>query len=399
MCDEIAEAVLVHAADAREREHVPSVRAASLSAGAAGQAMFLAEYARATRDALADDGARALACAAADATSRFTASSSLYGGFAGIALAVQLAFDALDGRDEAEAAPELASALALAAAARGEYDLILGTVGVGAAALSLRAYGAVRAAVQTLQRTAERPAPGHATWFTPAERLPSWQRATAPNGWYNLGVAHGVPGVISFLASVVAATGDIAARDLLGDAVPWLLAQRLLSGEPSAFPGWVYPGVRTGATRVGWCYGDLGVAVALLAAARAAREPAWEAEAVALARDASRRRGEDTGVIDPYLCHGAAGVGHLFNRLAQATGDGELRAAARWWFGEAVALWREQGCAASARLPVAASPDVEQVPGAAGFLVGAAGVGLALLAALGGDEPAWDHALLSAIPS
>ena len=43
--------------------------------------------------------------------------------------------------------------------------------------------------------------------------------------------------------------------------------------------------------------------------------------AVQSARAAARRTLETAGVQDHGLCHGSAGLGHLFNRIYQASGD------------------------------------------------------------------------------
>ena len=50
---------------------------------------------------------------------------------------------------------------------------------------------------------------------------------------------------------------------------------------------------------------------------------------------AKRPRGF-SGVVDAGLCHGAAGLGHVFNRLFQATGEQRLALAAREWFSVAL---------------------------------------------------------------
>ncbi|SRR6266536_3468501 len=57
-----------------------------------------------------------------------------------------------------------------------------------------------------------------------------------------------------------------------------------------------------------------------------------EREALAIARRADAREPEIAGVKDAGLCHGAAGLGHIFNRLFQATGEEVFREAARYWF-------------------------------------------------------------------
>src|SRR5262249_61152253 len=87
-----------------------------------------------------------------------------------------------------------------------------------------------------------------------------------------------------------------------------------------------------------WCYGDPGVAAALLGAARGVAEPGWEAAALAIARRAAERPSAEAGIKDAALCHGCAGLGHLFNRMSQATGEPELAEAARAWFERTLAM-------------------------------------------------------------
>jgi hypothetical protein len=160
------------------------------------------------------------------------------------------------------------------------------------------------------------------------------------------------------------------------------------------FPIWVGPGIPRAQARVAWCYGDLGVATALLSAARCVGEPAWEREALAVARRAAERPIDQAGVQDAGLCHGAAGLGHLFNRLYQATGDSLLAEAARSWFGKALDMRHpERGIAGYASWW--AGPDGNMTwMDDPGLLMGAAGVALALLAATTTIEPAWDRLLL-----
>ena len=99
---------------------------------------------------------------------------------------------------------------------------------------------------------------------------------------------------------------------------------------PGRYPAW-QPSDAPGppaSLRLAWCYGDLGVAAALLGAGLhavraglARRGPGARARV----RGALRRRGDRHA----GLCHGAAGIAHLLNRMAQATGDAALEDAAR----------------------------------------------------------------------
>jgi lantibiotic biosynthesis protein len=81
------------------------------------------------------------------------------------------------------------------------FDLYTGLTGYGVYALE-RGPEASELAVRVvtrLQQAAEYNAQG-ITWHTQAAWLPEWLAQLHPQGVYNLGVAHGVPGVIGFLA-------------------------------------------------------------------------------------------------------------------------------------------------------------------------------------------------------
>jgi hypothetical protein len=141
------------------------------------------------------------------------------------------------------------------------------------------------------------------------------------------------------------------------------------------------------------------VAVALLGAARCVGAPPWEERARVAALRATTRPPDRTRVFDAGLCIGAAGLGHLFNRLYQAWGEPRLAERSRFWFERALQMRRPgQGIAGYA----AWMPDANDVDGwrdDPGVLMGAAGVALALLAAATPFEPAWDRMLLVQTPA
>lgn len=101
------------------------------------------------------------------------------------------------------------------------------------------------------------------------------------------------------------------------------------------------------------------------------------------ARDASVRRG-------------AAGVGHVFHRLARATRDEALATAARAWIVEVLRMQTDA--------PIAGYPRVDERDGGvalaedATLLTGCAGVALVLHAAVSEIVPAWDRLLLVDLP-
>jgi hypothetical protein len=287
-------------------------------------------------------------------------------------------------------------------ALHGAYDLVAGLVGCGAYCLERlprpQAKANLERIVDALLRTAQPKGDGIA-WHTKPEWLPPFQLEQAPRGMYNLGLAHGTPGVIAFLAAVRSAgVDDARIASAIENASRWVLAQELPSNEVARVPPWVVPGAAPKASRCAWCYGDPGVAVALLRAARATGDAGLAAKAVALAVDSAQRPFRDTGVMDAGICHGASGLAHIYNRMYQASGDERLREAAGSWYERTLDLrCRGRGVAGfGAYRPHSSRPDPWVTD--PGLLTGAAGIALALLAAVSTVEPEWDRPLMTAVP-
>jgi len=278
------------------------------------------------------------------------------------------------------------------------YDLIGGLVGVGVYFVErLPIESAKRGLELVLDRLQEEAVELEEgiTWITAPEFLPRWQRERAPNGYYNLGVAHGVPGVCWLLAKVCEAGIEVArAERLLRRSLRWLRSNQP-DPERAELPSWIAPGVdRQPNRRMAWCYGPLGAAAVTLQAANAIcdRESIHWARSLALACAAVPP--DQAQVRDAGLCHGAAGNAQIFYRLARNEGDAEFREGASAWFratlnhrraGEGVGGYRMWGDLGNDRLGWLNDGS---------FLTGSAGVGLALLAGFSEIEPKWDRLLL-----
>lgn len=379
----------------------PQADSVGVAAGKAGQALFYA-YLELGRggEGFGERGAELLA-QALDQLGADAVSPDLYQGFTGTAWTV----DHLQGRILDSSADEDLNAdiddallyILRQSPWNRPYDLTRGLVGYAVYALGrpgrAAAVECLELIVDRLAELASEKPPG-ITWFTPRERLAEEAYEFFTGGNYNLGVAHGVAGVIAVLGRICrAGIATAKARPLLDGAVSWILAQRL-DGRKALFPTAVGPGVEVGFSRAAWCYGDPGLAATLLVAARAVGEPSWEQEALEIARHSARRPFESTRVRDGCLCHGAAGLAHLFNRMHQATGDEILGQAARDWYRWLLDQRRPgQGIGGFINcVPTAAREMVWQAH--PGFLIGAAGMGLALLAAATPVEPQWDELML-----
>src|SRR5262245_16707592 len=385
--------------------HVGAGRAAALSGGSAGHAIFYRYLSRYQTDRGHEGTAVRLLDRSIALLSKKPTISSLWDGFTGVAWAVAHLEGSLLEQGEDDPNEEIDDVL-LAELERSPwdrpYDLIGGLVGTGVYALERlprpTALTCLERVVERLQETAISTQDG-ITWWTPPEWIWHETRRDYPRGYYNLGVAHGTPGVIALLGAACAAGIAVrAARPVLSRAVEWLLAQEFGKDDAMRFPSFVYPDSKPAPSRLAWCYGDLGIAAALLSAARGAEVRSWEDQAIRIARSSAARPFETTRTIDASLCHGAAGNAHLFNRLYQATGDEQLGRAAVEWYERTLQFRRPgEGAAGFSARMSDGSGEAEWRP-EEGMLNGIAGIGLALLAALTSEDPAWDRTLIPALP-
>jgi hypothetical protein len=103
---------------------------------------------------------------------------------------------------------------------------------------------------------------------------------------------------------------------------------------------------------------------------------------------------DKAGISDAQVCHGSAGVAHIFNRLYHLTGDIRCRDRAVYWIEQTLAMRVPAsgvGGYSARTKPDPKGPSVwEPTPA---FLDGATGIALSFLAALTPVEPQWDRML------
>jgi hypothetical protein len=163
----------------------------------------------------------------------------------------------------------------------------------------------------------------------------------------------------------------------------------LLNAVPDGLPrfGTSWPADPDEFKRMGWCYGDPGVAGVLLRASRTLRSTELEQEALALLERVAAPLAT-RGVPDACFCHGAAGLAHIYNLAFQRTGSTLMRDQARRWLAEVLRL-RTPGTGIAGYRFLKADDDGTRWAPDATLLSGAAGVALVLLAAVEDEEPAW----------
>jgi lantibiotic modifying enzyme len=376
----------------------------SLAGGNAGHALFFAYLDLAFPGNGFDEDTDALLSQAFAAVANQPLSWGLYSGVVGIGWVMAHLQSVGCKAAETYDLEELDEAFSQALGAnpwRQDYDLISGLVGHTVYVLERPDSPKTRKMLAALIgqfRALSYPCEEGVTWRTPVHLVPAHQRSEFPNGWYNLGLAHGVPGVIGALSQIAVRTDhEKDTVQLLRDAIRWLRAQRLPEPSASVYPNWVADRHSPSPSRAAWCYGDPGVGTSLLLAGCSLDVPEWIAEGRDLMQRSSRRQLAGSGVIDAALCHGATGLAHLYNRAAQTCSCNILRTAASEWYVHALEMRRPNDGVAGFAYRAFRSKGWVWEP-ESGFLEGAAGIGLALLGSITDISPEWDRVLLSNTP-
>jgi hypothetical protein len=288
-----------------------------------------------------------------------------------------------------------------------DFDVISGLSGIGTYLLCRRHEPVPRAAlssvVETLvQLSGEQDGVPH--WHTPADHLGDEDlRKLYPHGDLNCGLAHGIPGMLAFLAlacrdgvesSGLAESVDRLAgwlsRNRLDDdwGVNWPTATALVErdGRLEASP----PAATSARTsRCAWCYGSPGIARSLWLAGEALDRDDYRDLAIAAMEAVFRRPVAERAIDSPSFCHGVAGLLQVALRFAHDTGRASFVDESRILLGQILGSYRPESLLGFRHLE---TPHTEMDQ--PGLLDGAPGVALVLLAAATGMEPAWDRIFL-----
>jgi lantibiotic modifying enzyme len=216
-------------------------------------------------------------------------------------------------------------------------------------------------------------------------------------GSYNFGLAHGSGSIISLLSQTFGITNSAHSRErifkMVDSSISFLLSCRSQDPETlSLFPYITVTGQDTVYnSRLGWCYGDLGVAIAIRNAGKAFQHQQWLNTANEIVRISAARRDLSRNLIhDAGFCHGAAGLVHIYRSFYLESGDPVADEAARYWAEKTLALAVHKDGLAGYKTFSAEKGYYNTT----GLLEGIAGTGLCLLSALREKKTDWDKVWL-----
>jgi lantibiotic modifying enzyme len=219
--------------------------------------------------------------------------------------------------------------------ANADYDVVSGVSGMVAGLLPRRCEAEVSRAldscIDALVALAEPAEPPR--WLTPpgltADR---GMLGIHPRGHLNLGMAHGVPGIIAALAMAhrcgMRRKGMEAA---LARLAAWVNSCRVDDEWGPNWPSAVSAPPAVPATRPcrgAWCYGAPGIASALWIASEILSDGELADLAIEAILAVHRRPANARNIDSPTVCHGIAGLLQVTRRLANSSGDPQLLRAA-----------------------------------------------------------------------
>lgn len=161
-------------------------------------------------------------------------------------------------------------------------------------------------------------------WFTPQQYLfREYHKQKYPNGYLDLGLAHGAAGCLIAL-SIAAQKGVIINRqvDAIEKIARWLKSSRQQVGSvldvwPSriGFSGQIDPFYRDG-----WCYGAPGIAYALFRASVALNDSFLREYAIDAFKEVCDRFSQRPNLDCPSFCHGLSGLLTILYEMYLNTG-------------------------------------------------------------------------------
>lgn len=222
------------------------------------------------------------------------------------------------------------------------------------------------------------------------------------NDNYNFGMAHGMPGILSFLAQAHArGIKQQETEEMISSCLPFLLQHEYAEDEEYRFPNSVEvnPGDddQKPGSRLAWCYGDLCMANTLIHCGNSLQKIYWKRKGIDVALKTTDRNVESVGCMDAPFCHGTTGLVHQYNNFYRLTGNEVFKYAAENWLSITLEKYYKPGEGVGGYFFRCLNEETnrfEYMP-RYGLLEGSSGIALVLLSDLYDIKPDWDIIFLT----
>jgi lantibiotic modifying enzyme len=209
----------------------------------------------------------------------------------------------------------------------------------------------------------------------------------------NFGLAHGIPSILKLCTQCYKQNiCSVQAKEIATRIIDFLRFFENNDKTESYFPSYIILNTPDSVySRLGWCYGDLGIGIILYQTAIAFNDNGLKEYASAILSHTTKRKElKQTYVYDADVCHGTAGIAHIYNRMWHYTNNFVFKEACDYWMQKTVdmASYTDGLGGYKSYLPYRKSYEISY-----SLLDGACGIGLAMISYLTGDF-SWDYCLM-----
>lgn len=222
--------------------------------------------------------------------------------------------------------------------------------------------------------------------------LPAYTNVNECKMVYNLSLSHGMASIVALLSKL---TKNVAFASLSNE----ILEKTMLyfgnhvhpDNDRSCFSPWITPHSKERMeSRLCWCYGDPGIAIAIYNASMALNAPEYTQLALnVFEKNTNRQNTKIENVSEACFCHGTSSLCHIYNRIYQKTNIKSFKKAAIYWLDEMLMMGNNKSNYSGYIFN-----DMGNINLNYSLLSGLTGVGLALMGTISSEEPKWDECVL-----
>lgn len=204
----------------------------------------------------------------------------------------------------------------------------------------------------------------------------------------NFSLSHGMASLIIFLSKYYERTNAQKAKLLLLKTIEFYKNNTNPDTYYSVYGSWLNIDSPTllSESRLAWCYGDMGIAVALIYASSILNDDSLFDFSTRVI-DKTTLRFSNSQINDAIFCHGSSGVSYIYNFFYQITGRDNYKQAALYWLDET--LNRINQCHLDGSFELNS-----QLNDTYSILNGLSGVGLTLISSVNKQKENWSEILL-----
>ena len=209
----------------------------------------------------------------------------------------------------------------------------------------------------------------------------------------DFGLAHGISAILKFhLQCFRKGVYYSESKNAAENIIDFLLSGVNDDKSYSYFPSIKETHSRTDSpSRLAWCYGDLTIAYMLYEAGILFHDKRLVDFSIEVfTKTTTRKTFDETGVCDAGLCHGSAGLAHIYSRVFTLTNEPLFKHTSEYWIKKTIEFANLTGKNAIFKKY---NPHTNQFEPAYGLLEGSCGIALALSGFVTGQLD-WDYCLM-----